>query len=109
MRFLRRLFIEGVSPLVESEWLWWLGRGYGDRFEKRVNFMCSPVHATGYENCTEKDGQREVLDVFLGHGGDEDEDEDEIFVTMLWWCLLVALVIYCIKRLEVMGRIWLYF
>lgn len=65
--------------------------------------MSSPVHITGPEDCAEKDGQKEVLDMFLGHG--DDEDEDEIFVTTLWWCLLVALVIYCIKRLEVVDRI----
>lgn len=108
MRFLRRLCIEGVSSSgVESKWLWWFRRDYDNRLEKRVEFMYSPIHLKGYEDCTDKEGQKKVLDVFLGHG-DNDEDEDEVFVTTLWWCLLVALVIYCIKRLQAMGHIWLY-
>lgn len=58
----------------------------------------------------ERDGVKEVLETFLSysHGGGDDEDgecEDEVFVTTLWCCLLVALVIYCIKRLDVIGRV----
>lgn len=57
----------------------------------------------------ERDGVKEVLETFLGYshgdGEDDGEGEDEVFVTTLWWCLLVALVICCIKKLDVIGRV----
>lgn len=52
----------------------------------------------------ERQGAKEVLDLLLGYGQD-DEEEEEIFVRTMWWCLVVALVIYCIKRLDGIGRV----
>lgn len=93
MRFWLRLFTEGVSWALET-----------DDQSRRLTALNFPVVTDykGQEDGVTKQGAKEVLDLFLSHG---DDEEDEIFVTTLWWSLVAVLVICCIKRLDVIGPV----
>lgn len=96
MRFWLHLSVKVVSRVCE-----WLGEG---DHPNRVTLLPVP-EVKSYANEKElvkRQGAKEVLDIFLSYGEDE---EDEIFVRTMWWCLVVALVIYCIKRLDGISRV----
>lgn len=77
-----------------------LGVDQGHR-SGRVLFTPEPVpEVIGLER-KKRQGMIEVIDLLLH--GEEYDSEDEIFVTTMWWTILVLLVFWVCKRLGMVG------
>lgn len=83
-----RLFIEGVT--------WICDLLLGDEGRELMMFM--PLRSTGKERVDAgRQGAKEVLDLLLS-----DDVEDDIFVRMMaWGTLILMLVIWSVKRFDV--------